>query len=427
MPVHLIFGPSALVHAPVGPGVRALYDGAKYDVVTPIDFTDGTVAPLRSEHAYTKWIGRLVRRKMLVTKTRRGVRSEALEPGVGEVMSFNERTHLFRVKYNDRMQEHIDWQELEPIIIHDKELGDGCDLRLPLHRFHRRGRTRQEHTGKSRHDGVRIRKLYTITSQMCKVSFSEEVTVMNATAEGDSITSQARKLRSEPIQALEDDTSTKGNIDNIVRDDHPKNFKEVIQHPECENILESGRIEMKQMYDEGEFEYPTEAEFKELLESGRPIMNLKMVYVRKFESKKLQDGSIVDVFKKWKGRLALQGTREMLGIDASWSSFSLTIGMTAIRTFMALSARENLDVLLYDLSGAFFGTPLKRPVFAKLPKESGEHAGKIVRCVKAIYGLKSSSRDFVKALGEKILEFEREGVRIRRVPMDHCIYQFRND
>ena len=87
---------------------------------------------------------------------------------------------------------------------------------------------------------------------------------------------------------------------------------------------------------------------------------------------------------------------------------------------------ENLDVLHYDLSGAFLGTPLKRPVFAKLPKEAGEHAGKIVRCVKAIYGLKSSSRDFVKALGDKILEFEHEGVKIRRLPMDNCIYQFRN-
>ena len=58
-------------------------------------------------------------------------------------------------------------------------------------------------------------------------------------------------------------------------------------------------------------------------------MNLKMVYVRKYESKKLNNGSIVDVFKKWKGRLALQGTREMLGVDAPWSSFSPTIGMIA--------------------------------------------------------------------------------------------------
>ena len=139
----------------------------------------------------------------------------------------------------------------------------------------------------------------------------------------------------EPIQALEDEMSP--DYGNIIKDDHPKNFAEVLKHPESEDILESGRIEMKQMYDEGVFEYPTEAEIQELKRSGRPIMTLKMVYVRKYESKKVADGRIIDVFKKWKGRLALQGTREMLGIDAPWSSFSPTIGMTAIRTFMALA------------------------------------------------------------------------------------------
>ena len=94
---------------------------------------------------------------------------------------------------------------------------------------------------------------------------------------------------------------------------------------------------------------------------------------------------------------------------------------------MALASRKNLNVLHYDLGGAFLCTPLKQPVFAKRPKEAGENAGKIVRCVKAIYGLNSSSRDFVKALGEKMLEFQHEGIKIRRLPMDHCIHQFLND
>ena len=541
------------VHFPSLPDPYILqrpYDGAKYDVVTPIDFTDGTIAPLKSEHACNKWIGRLVRRTMPVTRTRRGVRTEVLEPVVGEVMSFNDRTHLFRVKYDDRLHEDIDWQELEPIIIHDKELGDGWELhnktraeleletrkkhphdlflgrkvrkyftvkegrgknatarqypflgtvdhydrKLGLfrikyddgcsecvtlsdlediiiilddgkqHNRHHIGKTRQEvvsiitesvlwaeivnEASDSVHDftsvstvgGDLARTFDTVsavggdiadtvhleqknTSRKVKVSFSDEVAFANADV--DSTSDQARALRSEPIQALEDEKVQ--DTRNIVKDDHPKNFAEVLKHPESEDILESGRIEMQQMYDEGVFEYPTEAEIEELKRSGRIIMNLKMVYVRKYESKKLEDGRIIDVFKKWKGRLAAQGTREMLGIDAPWSSFSPTIGMTAIRTFMALASRSNLDVLHYDLSGAFLGTLLKRPVFAKLPKEAGEHAGRIVRCVKAIYGLKSSSRDFVKALGDKILEFEHEGVKIRRLSMDNCIYQFRNE
>ena len=75
-------------------------------------------------------------------------------------MSFNERTHLFRVKYDEHMHEDIDWQELEPIIIHDKELGDGWEL-------HNKTRAELEADVRSRHPheffiGRKIRKYFTV-------------------------------------------------------------------------------------------------------------------------------------------------------------------------------------------------------------------------------------------------------------------------
>ena len=99
------------------------------------------------------------------------------------------------------------------------------------------------------------------------------------------------------------------------------------------------------------------------------------------------DGQIRDRFLKWKGRLAAVGTGEVKSLDTCWSTFSPTIGMTAMRTLIALMCRKGFDVRSYDLSGAFLGTDLAREVYVKLPEEAGKYAGKIVRCVKALYGL----------------------------------------
>jgi hypothetical protein len=98
--------------------------------------------------------------------------------------------------------------------------------------------------------------------------------------------------------------------------------------------------------------------------------------------------------------------------------------MTAMRTLIALMCRKGFDVRSYDLSGAFLGTDLAREVYVKLPEEAGIYAGKIVRCVKALYGLITSSRDFVKSLSERILSFEDNGGKFKKMDTDHCIYVF---
>jgi hypothetical protein len=86
--------------------------------------------------------------------------------------------------------------------------------------------------------------------------------------------------------------------------------------------------------------------------------------------------------------------------------------------------RKGFDVRSYNLSGAFLGTDLAREVYVRLPEEAGKYAGKIVRCVKALYGLITSSRDFVNSLSERILSFEDNGGRFKKMDTDHCIYVF---
>ena len=176
----------------------------------------------------------------------------------------------------------------------------------------------------------------------------------------------------------------------------------------------------------GVFAEPSSEELRKISEEAKRMLRCKMVYVRKFQSVQGLDGQIRDRFLKWKGRLAAIGTGEVKSLDTCWSTFSPTIGMTATRTLITLMCREGFDVRSYDSSGAFLGTDLAREVYLKLPEEAGRYAGKIVRCVKALYSLITSSRDFVQSLSERILSFEYSGCKFRKLDTDHCIHVFQD-
>ena len=79
---------------------------------------------------------------------------------------------------------------------------------------------------------------------------------------------------------------------------------------------------------------------------------------------------IRDRFLKWKRRLAAVGTGEVKSLDTCWSTFSPTVGMTAMKTLIALMCRKGFDARSYDLLGAFFGHDLAREVYVKLPEAS---------------------------------------------------------
>ena len=69
----------------------------------------------------------------------------------------------------------------------------------------------------------------------------------------------------------------------------------------------------------------------------------------------------------------------------------------------------------YDLSGVISGTDLKdRSVYVRLPADAGtEDSGKFIRLMKACYGLKSSSSEFVKQLSHEILSFDAEQIGLK--------------
>jgi len=129
---------------------------------------------------------------------------------------------------------------------------------------------------------------------------------------------------------------------------------------------------MQQIFDTGTGAYATEAEIAQARRDGMLFLRAKMVYKLKFKTIELPDGTLRDVPHIWKARLAAVGSREREGLDFANSTFSPTIGMTAVRTLVALCCDPKFDLRSYDLSGAYLGTPLTRPVFIILPPDAGE-------------------------------------------------------
>ena len=97
--------------------------------------------------------------------------------------------------------------------------------------------------------------------------------------------------------------------EKVLYDDEPRNMKELLAHPERDEIRKSGDAEIQQLIDQKVGVIVSKSEIDEVLKSGGKVLNTKMLFKRKYE---IVDG--VERFKKWKGRLAVVGTGEIPGI-----------------------------------------------------------------------------------------------------------------
>jgi hypothetical protein len=548
-------------HLPAAPAdfkFELPYEGAKYKIAEPVDFSTKREMSVTAKNPHDRYIGRKVRKAFRIRRKVRGKALTVWQPFGGVVRAYDAKRAVFDILYEDNDEEEVDFLELGDILIMGKEFGDKDE---------HQGRTRAEVIaemgeealiaamaeevldahGKTFYGEDRPNKRVTFEDSMhpcahvgtnksfspltcdCKKCLSESTTCSATSGErswearvkeeqafkkweygesgerkcgwiadeagekelgfvhctarcqcrscqycyvcqGDEVKWSEDKLRKcmegeklgqgelqhtktqlermlrhgklekanarflaataavapgEEAQGLEDSVSPPAYKEMETKiDDAPRNAKELHAHDEYEAIVKSGKLEIKQLLDMGVFVLPSDQEMKEIRDHNKRVLRCKMVYARKYESVVGDDGQIRDRFLKWKGRLAAVGTSEVKSLDTCWSTFSPTIGMTAMRTLIALMCRKGFDVRSYDLSGAFLGTDLAREVYVKLPEEAGIYAGKIVRCVKALYGLITSSRDFVKSLSERILSFEDNGGKFKKMDTDHCIYVF---
>ena len=77
-------------------------------------------------------------------------------------------------------------------------------------------------------------------------------------------------------------------------------------------------------------------------------------------------------------------------------TFAPTSKFSIIRTICAIAEQENLTLCQFDIKGAFFhgAVPCKEPVYMNLPGRYRLPNGKVLRCLKLLYGLKQSAYGF---------------------------------
>ena len=410
------------------------YKDAKYSILVPVDFSDRSQVPLDTEHPHMRFVGREVRRDFPYTDPR--TKKKVMKEFRGVVSHFSTNRSLFRVDYEDGDSQDVDYEELMQMLV-------PLDSEHPNFRFVGREVRKEFNTVDARKRKVMRAfkgkvKSYSPSSSLFEIVYSDgdcedldldelmQVLIMGkkyGDAEedwGSTRTERTRHLQHCAFMAVlreevihnrvpeKTETSDAVALDKSrepIYDDEPRNYAELMRHPEKDKILQAARKELQQLVDMKVGEMLTEDQETEI--SSNPnvkILKSKMVYKRKYQ---ICPEDNKEWFLKWKGRLAVVGTGEIEGIDTVLNTFSPTIGFTAIRTLISLMCNPKYHVQSYDLSGAFLGAKLQdRAVYVRLPPDAGEFANKVIRATANIYGMKGSSKAFIHQLGEKILQFE---------------------
>ena len=119
------------------------YPGAKYEVAVPIDHENEKLVAKGVTDPNKRFVGRRVRKSVVVKRKIRGEVKPVLTPFEGVVKLYNSKTNLFRITYDDDDEEQMDLVELEDVIIMCSKNGDHPD---------HEGKTRAEMVEKIKQD-----------------------------------------------------------------------------------------------------------------------------------------------------------------------------------------------------------------------------------------------------------------------------------
>ena len=91
----------------------------------------------------------------------------------------------------------------------------------------------------------------------------------------------------------------------------------------------------------------------------------------------------------YKARIVVQGFRQKEGIDYD-ETFAPVIRYESVRLFLAISAKQHLQVHQMDVTTAFLNSPIDKDIYVKPPPGFDLEPGKVWKLNKALYGLKQS-------------------------------------
>ncbi len=229
------------------------YSGAKYQLAEATNFNDERKLPVGERQKFARFIGRKVRRYLESTNPRQ---RENMTPVEGVVERYNQSAKLFRIRYASQRivddAEDLDLMTLQDVLIMGKEYGDArADW----------GRTRDERNRaavflaifEEAQEERRFRQLHDSVQVGNKTD--EQGRCYNADASGE----------------------------KVLYDDEPRNMKELLAHPERDEIKKSGDAEIQQLIDQKVGVIVSKSEVDEVLKRGGKVLNTKMLFKRKHE------------------------------------------------------------------------------------------------------------------------------------------------
>ena len=165
---------------------------------------------------------------------------------------------------------------------------------------------------------------------------------------------------------------------NYAQVNEPATFSEAISNELANEWKSAIAEELKAHETNGTWEIVEKPE-------NRNIIDSKWVF-------KLQEEK-AGKFRKFKARLCARGFKQLEGVDYS-ETFASVVRYDTLRLLLAIAAKEDLEMLQFDIKTAFLYGELQEEIFMKIPQGLNvpNAKNKVCKLLKALYGLKQSSR-----------------------------------
>jgi hypothetical protein len=185
--------------------------------------------------------------------------------------------------------------------------------------------------------------------------------------------------------------------------DGPRNLKEALEGPDSEEWKEAYEREIKQMEDKGVWKlvHPPK---------GKQVIPCHVILTNKLDA----EGNIASR----KARIVAGGNRQQFGEDFN-ETFAAAAKIPSIRAVLGNAAREDYEIHLVDIEGAYLNAPLNEEVYMRPPPgylKTGQE-GMVLLLLKSIYGLHQSGRMWNKEM-TKVLE----GLGYSKSKTDHSVF-----
>jgi hypothetical protein len=188
----------------------------------------------------------------------------------------------------------------------------------------------------------------------------------------------------------------------------PKSMKEAKKRDDWPLWHEAAQKEYTQMLSHNTWELVP-------LPKGRKPVGSKWV----FKVKENSDGSI----ERYKARIVAQGFSQKPHLDYT-ETFAPVAKFSSLRTLLAISAIEDLELHHMDVSSAFLNGDLNEDIYMTQPEGFVEPGKEHLVCQlkKSLYGLKQSPRQWYQKLHETFLD-----LGFKRCPSDNSIWVWSKD